>query len=177
VGAFTEAVLERVCEARARLEAACEAEDVYGVATVLDELDDALRRARKRGIATEDWGERKMNGLPIPPYQAEAEFFRVLGRAVSIRLLELLWEGPMPLRGLRAAIEIESSSLSQRLAVLRGLGMVTATGDGSIVVHELAGGDGVELMRAARRILAVMLGGRQDVLVHLHSAEAGMAAS
>ena len=51
---FTEAVLERVHKARARLEAAYEAEDAYDVATALDELDDALRMARKHGIATED---------------------------------------------------------------------------------------------------------------------------
>ena len=70
-----------------------------------------------------------MNGLPIPLYQAKAEFFRMLERPVHIRLPELLQEGPMLLRDLLAAIEIEWSNLSQRLAVLRRSAIVTATGE------------------------------------------------
>nr|WP_275402788.1 metalloregulator ArsR/SmtB family transcription factor [Streptomyces sp. SID10853] len=103
-------------------------------------------------------------------YQAKAEFFRMLGHPVRIRVLELLQEGPLPVRDLLAAIEIEPSNLSQQLAVLRRSGIVNATRDGSTVVYELAGGDVAELLRAARRILTVLLAGRQDLLVQLHDA-------
>ncbi|WP_405638975.1 hypothetical protein [Streptomyces sp. NBC_00019] len=50
MGGFTEAVLERVCTARTALSAALEAEDAYEVAVAQDELDDALRVARRHGI-------------------------------------------------------------------------------------------------------------------------------
>ena len=50
VGGFVEAVLERVGEARAALEAALEAEDAYGVVVAQEELDDALRLASDHGI-------------------------------------------------------------------------------------------------------------------------------
>ncbi|MFE0179112.1 hypothetical protein ACFWZ2_43095 [Streptomyces sp. NPDC059002] len=50
MGGFVEAVLERVRDARAVLEAALEAEDAYEVAVARDELDDALRLARLHGI-------------------------------------------------------------------------------------------------------------------------------
>ncbi|MCB0905440.1 MAG: winged helix-turn-helix transcriptional regulator, partial [Actinobacteria bacterium] len=57
--------------------------------------------------------------MPVPLYQAKAEFFRTLGHPVRIRVLELLAAGDKPVRELRAAIDIEAASLSQQLAVLR----------------------------------------------------------
>ncbi|MCC0093387.1 ArsR family transcriptional regulator [Streptomyces flavotricini] len=60
--------------------------------------------------------------MPVPLYQAKAEFFRMLGHPVRIRVLELLQDEPMPVRELLAAIEVEPSALSQQLAVLRRSG-------------------------------------------------------
>ncbi|GHF49971.1 MULTISPECIES: ArsR/SmtB family transcription factor [Streptomyces] len=114
-----------------------------------------------------------MVGKPVPLYQAKAEFFRMLGHPVRIRVLELLQDGPKPVRDLLAAIEIEPSSLSQQLAVLRRSGIVTSTRTGSTVVYELAGGDVAELMRAARRILTQMLSGQNELLEELLETEAG----
>ncbi|MFF4569716.1 ArsR/SmtB family transcription factor [Streptomyces sp. NPDC001410] len=110
--------------------------------------------------------------MPVPLYEAKAEFFRMLGHPVRIRVLELLQDGPKPVRELLAAIEVEPSNLSQQLAVLRRSGIVTATRTGSTVVYELAGGDVAELLAAARRILANLLIGRQDMLDELRAAEA-----
>lgn len=103
----------------------------------------------------------------VPLYQAKAEFFRMLGHPVRIRVLELLQDGPMPVRDLLAAIEIEPSSLSHQLAVLRRSGIVTATRESSTVVYALAGGDVAELMAAARRILTELLAGRRELLTEL----------
>lgn len=105
--------------------------------------------------------------MPVPLYQAKADFFRMLGHPVRIRVLELLQTGPKPVRELLASIEIEASSLSQQLAVLRRSGIVTATRVGSTVVYSLAGGDVAELMRAARRILTEMLAGQNELLSEL----------
>jgi ArsR family transcriptional regulator len=109
--------------------------------------------------------------VQVPLYQAKAEFFRMLGHPVRIRVLELLQGGPMPVRELLAAIEIEPSNLSQQLAVLRRSGIVTATRSGSTVVYELAGGDVAELLRAARRILTELLAGQEDLLAELRQSE------
>ncbi|OIJ99217.1 transcriptional regulator [Streptomyces sp. MUSC 14] len=109
--------------------------------------------------------------MSVPLYQAKAEFFRMLGHPVRIRVLELLQDGPMPVRELRAAIEVEPSSLSQQLAVLRRSGIVTATRTGSTVTYELAGGDVADLMKAARRILTEMLAGRDELLAELRESE------
>ncbi|CAI7980527.1 Uncharacterized HTH-type transcriptional regulator MT0088 [Frankia sp. Hr75.2] len=116
-----------------------------------------------------------MELVQVPLYQAKAEFFRMLGHPVRIRVLELLADGPAPVRELLAAIEVEPSNLSQQLAVLRRSGIVTATRDGSTVVYALAGGDVAELMRAARRILTELLTSQQGLLAQLHKAETSSA--
>jgi ArsR family transcriptional regulator len=86
---------------------------------------------------------------------------------VRIRVLELLQDGPKPVRDLLAETGIEPSSLSQQLAVLRRSGIVTATRHGTTVIYALAGGDVAELMRAARRILTEMLAGQNQLLAEL----------
>ncbi|WP_328935120.1 MULTISPECIES: metalloregulator ArsR/SmtB family transcription factor [unclassified Streptomyces] len=105
--------------------------------------------------------------MSVPLYQAKAEFFRMLGHPVRIRVLELLQEGPMPVRELLAAIEVEPSSLSQQLAVLRRSGIVTSRREGSTVVYALASGDVADLMRVARRILSDVLAGQNELLAQL----------
>ncbi|MFD1542721.1 ArsR/SmtB family transcription factor [Nonomuraea guangzhouensis] len=111
--------------------------------------------------------------MSVPLYEAKAELFRLLGHPVRIRVLELLTEGPMPVRDLLAAIEVEPTGLSQHLAVLRRSGMVSAHRDGSTVVYALAGGDVANLLRAARTLLTQMLTGQHELLNELLKAEAG----
>ena len=101
--------------------------------------------------------------MPVPLYQVKADFFRMLGHPVRIRVLELLQDGPKPVHELRTAVAVEAPNLSQQLAVLRRSGIVTATRNGSTVVYALAGGDVAELMRAARRILTEMLAGQNEI--------------
>ena len=50
----------------------------------------------------------------VPLHQVKAEFFRMLGHPVRIRVLELLGEGPKVVRELLDDVDIEPSSLSQR---------------------------------------------------------------
>ncbi|MEU4068410.1 metalloregulator ArsR/SmtB family transcription factor [Streptomyces wedmorensis] len=105
--------------------------------------------------------------MQVPLYQAKAEFFRMLGHPVRIRVLELLQNGPVPVRELLNEIEIEPSSLSQQLAVLRRSGIVISIREGSTVNYALAGGDVAELLRAARRILTELLAGQSELLAEL----------
>ncbi|MBR7829913.1 winged helix-turn-helix transcriptional regulator [Actinospica sp. MGRD01-02] len=107
--------------------------------------------------------------MPIPLYRVKADFFRVLGHPVRIRVLELLCAGPKPVRDLLADTEIESlavsaSSLSQQLAVLRRYGIVTTARHAGSVVYMLAGPDVSDLMMAARRILTEMRACEHDSL-------------
>lgn len=110
--------------------------------------------------------------MPVPLYQAKAEFFRMLGHPVRIRVLELLQDGPKAVRDLLPEIDVEASNLSAQLAVLRRSGIVTATREGSTVVYALAGGDVAELLRAARRILTELLVGQNELLAQLREESA-----
>jgi ArsR family transcriptional regulator len=113
--------------------------------------------------------------LRVPLYQAKAEFFRMLGHPARIRVLELLSDGPMPVRDLLAETGVEASSLSQQLAVLRRAGIVTAARAGPTVVYALAGPDVSDLLRAARRILTELLAGQEELLAELREAADGQA--
>jgi ArsR family transcriptional regulator, arsenate/arsenite/antimonite-responsive transcriptional repressor len=107
--------------------------------------------------------------MPVPLYQAKADFFRTLGHPVRIQVMELLQQGPLPVRDLLTEIEIEASSLSQQLAVLRRAGIVTATRDGATVVYALSSPDVAQLLVAARRILTDMLAGQGELLAELRA--------
>lgn len=113
--------------------------------------------------------------MSIPLYQAKAEFFRMLGHPARIRVLELLSDGPVPVRDLLAETGLEASNLSQQLAVLRRAGIVTAAREGPTVVYALAGPDVSDLLRAARRILTELLSGQEELLSELRQAAGGQA--
>ncbi|GAA2719862.1 metalloregulator ArsR/SmtB family transcription factor [Actinocorallia aurantiaca] len=109
--------------------------------------------------------------MPVPLYQAKAEFFRTLGHPMRIRVLELLQDGPRPVRELLEELEAEPSSLSQQLAVLRRAGLVTGTREGGTVVYALSTPDVADLLRAARRILTEMLADQGELLAELRAQE------
>jgi len=109
--------------------------------------------------------------VPVPLYQAKADLFRTLGHPVRIRVLELLQDGPMAVSQMLVELDLEASSLSQQLAVLRRAGIVTSTRRGSGVVYELAASDVAELMRAARRFLTEVLSGQGELLAELRGSD------
>ncbi|GAA2448003.1 metalloregulator ArsR/SmtB family transcription factor [Actinomadura vinacea] len=110
--------------------------------------------------------------MPVPLHQAKADLFKTLGHPVRVRVLELLCDGPRPVRDLLAEIDVEASNLSQQLAVLRRAGIVTARRERTTVTYALAGGDVTELMGAARRILTGLQSGRGEPLAGLGSGTA-----
>ncbi|MFI7707459.1 ArsR/SmtB family transcription factor [Nonomuraea sp. NPDC049480] len=105
--------------------------------------------------------------MSVPLYEAKAELFRLLGHPVRIRVLELLQDGPKPVRDLLGAIEVEPTGLSQHLAVLRRSGMVSAQREGATVMYALAGGNVANLLRAARELLTEKLSGQNELLSEL----------
>lgn len=95
--------------------------------------------------------------MPIPLYQAKAEFFRTLGHPARIRILELLSERDHAVHELLAEIEIEPSNLSQQLAVLRRAGLVAQRREGHAVLYAISVPEVRDLLLAARGILRGVL--------------------
>ena len=83
----------------------------------------------------------------------KAEFFKALSHPLRIRVLELLVEGDRTVSELQEALEVEQSSLSQQLAVLRRAGFVVSRRDGPRVSYALADERTAELLRVARQML------------------------
>lgn len=101
--------------------------------------------------------------VPVPLYQAKAEFFRTLGHPARIRVLELLSERDHAVHELLDAIEIEQSNLSQQLAVLRRAGLVVQRREAGAVVYAISVAEVRDLLLAARAILAAVLAGQEQL--------------
>lgn len=110
--------------------------------------------------------------MPVPLYQAKAEFFRTLGHPVRIRVLELLQDGPLPVRDLLADLNVEASNLSQQLAVLRRTGIVVSTREGATVMYALRSDEIANLLKVARTILADLIAGQEELLAELRESDA-----
>jgi DNA-binding transcriptional ArsR family regulator len=102
-----------------------------------------------------------------PLYQLKAEFFRTLGHPARIRVLELLSDAEMSVTELQREIGVESSHLSQQLAVLRRAGLVTTRKQGTTVYYSLAASELAELLVVARRILTEVITDQIDMLEDL----------
>ena len=95
--------------------------------------------------------------MPVPLYQAKAEFLRTLGHPARIRILELLSERDHAVHELLEQISIEPSNLSQQLAVLRRTSLVVARREGGEVTYSISAPEVRELLLSARRILADLI--------------------
>jgi ArsR family transcriptional regulator len=106
-----------------------------------------------------------------PLYKLKAEFFKTLGHPARIRVLELLAEQERSVGELLPEVSLESSNLSQQLAVLRRAGVVVTRKDGNTVIYSIASPDIAELLAVARKVLTGLLSDRVAVLEDLRSGE------
>lgn len=107
--------------------------------------------------------------MTTPLYQMKAEFFKTLTHPVRIRVLELLSQGEHSVGELLREIDVESSNLSQQLAVLRRAGLVATRKEGSTVHYSLVSPQVAELLAVARSILTSMLSEHAEILTTLKS--------
>jgi len=107
--------------------------------------------------------------MPEPIDKLKAEFFKTLGHPARIRILEVLSEGEHSVGELMPKLGLESSHLSQQLAVLRRTGMVVARKQGNNVIYSIASKDMSELLLLARKILTELLTDQMDLLRDLQA--------
>ena len=104
-----------------------------------------------------------------PIDKLKAEFFKTLGHPARIRILELLAEGEHSVGELMPQLGLESSHLSQQLAVLRRTGMVIARKRGNHVIYSIASEDMADLLLLARKVLTGLLTDQMDLLRDLQT--------
>src|SRR5262245_5312574 len=104
-----------------------------------------------------------------PLYQLKAEFFKTLGHPARIRVLELLSQREHAVSEMLPEVGIEPANLSQQLAVLRRMGLVTTRKEGSAVFYSLTSPQVAELLAVARQILTGVLSGQAELLDDLRT--------
>lgn len=105
--------------------------------------------------------------LNRPLSEVKADLFKALGHPARVRALEVLVEGERTVGELQPLVGIESSHLSQQLAVLRRAGLVTARKEGSSVYYDLKDPLVADLLAVAKRLLLASLTETRDLLADL----------
>ncbi len=100
------------------------------------------------------WSSRP--GQP-PIFALEADFFRVLGHPVRVRVLQLLRGGELSVGALQDALELDSGGTSQHLTALRKQGLVASRKEGTSVYYRLKDPRTGELLELAKVIIAATL--------------------
>ena len=85
-------------------------------------------------------------------HRFKAEFFRSLGHPTRLRILELLRDRELSVSELQVELEIESSSVSQQLAVLRAKNIVDTRRAGTNVYYSVRDPQVFQLLDVAREI-------------------------
>ena len=80
----------------------------------------------------------------------KADLFKALGHPVRIRILELLRTGEQTVSELQAQLEIDASSVSQQLAVLRNRRLIAGRKQGTSVYYRAVDEQVFELLDIAR---------------------------
>ena len=102
-----------------------------------------------------------------PVYVVKAQFFRVLGHPLRIRILEVLSDGERTVGDLQAELELDSSGTSQHLAALRRQGVLDSRRVGTSVYYRIRDPRVSELLAHAKQILTSALSESQALLSDL----------
>src|SRR3954454_11637280 len=91
----------------------------------------------------------------------KAELFKALSHPIRIRILEMLRIGEMTVSELRERLDIEASSVSQQLGVLRARQLVVGRKEGASVYYRVVDPKVFELLDIARALFERQLGALQ----------------
>jgi len=116
------------------------------------------------------------DGRPQPIHRVKAEFFKVLGHPVRVRVLELLRNGERSVGDLQAALEIDSSGTSQHLGALRREGLLESRREGTSVFYRVKDPRTFQILELARQILTSHFEDAQALLGELGQPETTKAA-
>jgi ArsR family transcriptional regulator len=88
---------------------------------------------------------------------ARAEFLRVLGHPVRVRIVELLRDGERSVGALQAELGLDSSGTSQHLGLLRRQGVLETRKEGTSVFYRVRDPRTFQLLDSTRQIVSSSL--------------------
>jgi ArsR family transcriptional regulator len=98
-----------------------------------------------------EWPQgRRVEGLVLQA--CKAELFKAVGHPVRIRILELLRDGEQTVSALQLGLTVDTGSVSQHLAVLRGRQLVAGRKEGTNVYYRVTDPQVFALLDTARAI-------------------------
>jgi len=106
-----------------------------------------------------------------PIYQVKADFFKTLAHPARIRVLELLRDGELSVGELIPEVGLESSHLSQQLAVLRRANVLQARKEGTSVLYSVTDERMFELLEVAKAIITSTLAESTQLIAELNNLE------
>ena len=99
--------------------------------------------------------------------QFKAEFFKALAHPLRIRILDELRRAEVGVNDLCERLDVEQSTLSQQLAVLRGRSIVVGRKDGQSVFYSVRDPEVFKLLDVAKKIFNNHLIDVKDLLSQL----------
>ena len=99
--------------------------------------------------------------------QFKAEFFKALAHPLRIRILDELRRGEVGVNELCARMDVEQSTLSQQLAVLRNRSIVVGRKEGQGVFYSVRDSEIFKLLDVAKKIFNNHLIDVKDLLSQL----------
>ncbi len=109
--------------------------------------------------------------LNQPLHQFKAEFFKALAHPARIKMLEFLRGGERTVGEIQEFLEIEPSTTSQQLAVLRAKNVVATRKEGSNVYYMVRDPLVFQLLDVARAMFNNQLTDTRDLLAQLAAEE------
>lgn len=97
----------------------------------------------------------------------KAEFFKALAHPLRIAVLDALRHGEMGVGDLSAQLQVEQSTLSQQLAVLRQRAIVTSRKEGLNVYYSVPDPAIFKLLDLAKQIFNNQLADVRDLLTQI----------
>lgn len=108
-----------------------------------------------------------------PLHRFKAELFKALGNPLRIKILELLRDGDITVADILQRLEVEPSTASQQLAILRAHGIVEGQREGTTVRYRLRDPLVVELLDVARQLFNKRVLDLQQLLAAQEQVERG----
>jgi DNA-binding transcriptional ArsR family regulator len=76
--------------------------------------------------------------MPFQPSYFKADFFKVLSNPIRIQILDALRSGEQNVNYISQYLEVDASSISQQLAILRRLNLVKIRKQGNFVFYSIS---------------------------------------
>jgi ArsR family transcriptional regulator len=105
--------------------------------------------------------------MPFKPSYFKADLFKILSNPVRIQILNSLRQGEQSVNDIAQWLEVEASSVSQQLAVLKRYNLVTGRRQGNFIFYSVNEPEIFNVLDAAKKVFNNHLVEVRDALENL----------